>query len=74
MNNPDYLVLNFAQYLDGKVLGSTDIEQILNSPAIMGMCACMKTLYDKDIAMIGTGAKESEMVELPKEKMKVYVR
>ncbi len=74
VNNPDYLVLNFAQYLDGKVLGSTDIEQILNSPAIMGMCACMKTLYDKDIAMIGTGAKESEMVELPKEKMKVYVR
>lgn len=71
-NNPDYLVLNFAQYLDGTVLESSDIKQILNSPAVMGMIANIKELYEKDVIMVGTGAKESEIIDLSKEKEKVY--
>lgn len=74
-NNPDYLVLNFAQYLDGSVLESTNPNQILNSASIMGMCSSVKSLYDKDILLFGTGAKESEIIdftEYEKQKIKTY--
>ncbi len=71
-NNPDYLVLNFAQYLDGTVLESKHVEQVLQSSAIMGMIANIKELYNKEVIMIGTGAKEGEIIDLSKEKEKVY--
>lgn len=73
-NNPDYLILNFAQYLDGTILESTNVEQVVNSSSVMGMCTTIKTLYDKDVIMIGTGAKESEIIDFSNQKGKVYVK
>lgn len=69
-NNPDYLILNFAQYVDGNILNCQNPNDILNSQLVMNKLREFKALYGRDIDFIGTGEVESALVDIRKPKKK----
>jgi adenylosuccinate synthase len=69
-NEPTHLFVNFIQYLDWSVAGETDPDKLVGSePVKRFLCdveAIAQTFNPKArVALVGTGAKHSEMVELP---------
>jgi adenylosuccinate synthase len=69
-NEPSHLFVNFIQYLDWSVAGTTDPHVLMASEPVRKFLVLVETIaktynqYAK-VAVVGTGAKHSEMVELP---------
>jgi adenylosuccinate synthase len=79
MNNPNYLVLNFAQHLDARVEGIDDANKLnklykMESNIIyldginpvLDFKENIESEYGIPIAYIGTGPRESEQIDLSK--------
>lgn len=75
-NNPTYLVLNFAQHLDSRVLGISDVIDLCDcyqkdSPTefldginpVMNFIDEIEREYNIPFAYVGTGPKETEIVD-----------
>lgn len=79
INNPDYLVLNFAQHLDGRIKGLSNLSKLeklyqkrSNIIYLEGVNPVLdfkqdiEREYGVPIAYIGTGPKESDQIDLTK--------
>ena len=65
-NSPDWLFLNFAQYLDIKSTGAKSVDE-LTEPVMDFIDSINKQIYSTygcRIALVGTGAADDEIVEL----------
>ena len=62
---PDYLCLQFANYLDYSIYGTTSIDRVLESERVSDFMASMdeKMNQDAEIMYIGTGPGHTHMVD-----------
>lgn len=77
INNPNYLILNFAQHLDTRIQGISDVSKLNRlykkkgnitylegTNPVLDFKKDIEREYGIPIAYIGTGAKESEQIDL----------
>lgn len=68
INSPQYLILNFAQYLDVEAYGKNDVLDLLEceegSNKVADFIEDINQEYGIPIAYVGTGAKEDQIVDM----------
>lgn len=69
-NEPTHLFVNFIQYLDWSVAGETDPDKLVGSESVRLFLREVEKIAQTfnpqaRVALVGTGAKNGEMVELP---------
>jgi len=70
-NEPSKLFVNFIQYLDWSVAGETDADKLLGSEVVIAFLLEVEHIakqYNPNaiVALVGTGARNCEMIELPR--------
>ena len=62
LNRPTEIALNFAQYIDYNMLGKTDVSDI--TPKLWEFINIVEKVTGVPVTMIGTGAKDGEIIDL----------
>lgn len=64
LNNPTCIALNFADYIDPSIEGSTSVVDILNSDKLYAFVHEIKRISGVDVKYIGTGGIPTKVVEI----------
>ena len=67
VNGVTQIALNFANYIDYEVLGATKMEQL--TPKVLEFIAKIEDYTGVPVTLIGTGARDCDIVDLRKEKL-----
>lgn len=62
LNRPTEIALNFAQYIDYDILGKTKVEDI--TPKVHEFIKMVEDITGVPVTMIGTGAKDGEIIDM----------